>query len=275
MDLSLLRDSLPPRNVVQEDKDLLNDFRAAALSVTTLYKSSLRNSKKAYNEGYATCLRDVLNFIQAGVSAEGRMAELGGNDGSGALGLNLNFDVDGNGMTIGRVMDWVEGRLEMITSEEEEEQGANTGGGTQDDEEQKSAKTKAAVETAKRMLAARNRQTQSSGVVQESAIQAPPSTGTQATTTTTTAHHDRSSPLATDTYRQPTTTIPPSSSPASVRTSSYPAPQGALTRSRSSRASLSEKQIRRLAPPPGSQDPLTSDFTFAMPLPSPASGPAL
>ncbi|KAG8899693.1 hypothetical protein FRC00_001087 [Tulasnella sp. 408] len=277
MDLSLLRDSLPPRNVAQEDKDLLNDFRAAALSVTTLYKSSLRNSKKAYNEGYATCLRDVLNFIQAGVSAEGRMTELGGNDGSGALGLNLNFDVDGKGMTIGRVMDWVEGRLEMITSEEEEDPSGNAGGPAQDEEEQRpAAKAKPAKETAKRMSSARTKQAQSGGLAQEAAVVVqPPPPPAQATTTTvaTAPAFDRSSPPPSlDAYRHPTA-IPPSSSPASVRTSSYPSSQGALTRSRS-RASVSEKQIRRFAAPalaapapaqPQQQDPLTSDFTFAMP----------
>ncbi|KAG8956091.1 hypothetical protein FRC00_005100 [Tulasnella sp. 408] len=272
MDLSLLRDSLPPRNVAQEDKDLLNDFRAAALSVTTLYKSSLRNSKKAYNEGYATCLRDVLNFIQAGVSAEGRMTELGGNDGSGALGLNLNFDVDGKGMTIGRVMDWVEGRLEMITSEEEEDPSGNAGGPAQDEEEQRpAAKAKPAKETAKRMSSARTKQAQSGGLAQEAVVVQPPPPPAQATTTVTTAPaFDRSSPPPSlDAYRHPTA-IPPSSSPASVRTSSYPSSQGALTRSRS-RASVSEKQIRRFAAPPTAssqsqqQDPLTSDFTFAMP----------
>ncbi|KAG9046677.1 hypothetical protein FS837_003879 [Tulasnella sp. UAMH 9824] len=273
MDLSLLRDSLPPRNVAQEDKDLLNDFRAAALSVTTLYKSSLRNSKKAYNEGYATCLRDVLNFIQAGVSAEGRMTELGGNDGSGALGLNLNFDVDGKGMTIGRVMDWVEGRLEMITSEEEEDPSGNAAGvGAQDEEDQRLPRAKPAKEPAKRMSSARTKQPQSGGGAQQEAVVVQPPPPAQATTTVAS---DRSSPSPLDAYRHPTA-IPPSSSPASVRTS-YPSSQGALTRSRS-RASVSEKQIRRFAAPPPSasaqsqqQDPLTSDFTFAMPLPHNAS----
>lgn len=57
------------------------------------------------------------------------MAALGGNDGSGALGIQLN---NGDGMTIGMVMDWLENRLETITSEEDdvEVQGATgTGGG--------------------------------------------------------------------------------------------------------------------------------------------------
>ncbi|KAG8873493.1 hypothetical protein FRB98_008923 [Tulasnella sp. 332] len=98
MDLSLLRDSLPSANLAQADRDLLDNFKAAALSITTLYKSARTNSKLNYNVGYAACLHDVLNFVQAGVSAEGRMAALGGNDGSGALGIQLN---NGDGMTIG------------------------------------------------------------------------------------------------------------------------------------------------------------------------------
>jgi hypothetical protein len=60
----------------------------------------------AYNEGYVACLVDVLNFVQAGLSAEG---DMGGG-------------VDGGGMTIGRVMDWVEARLEATRAREEEEE---------------------------------------------------------------------------------------------------------------------------------------------------------
>ncbi|KAG8906506.1 hypothetical protein FRB99_006726 [Tulasnella sp. 403] len=141
MDMSPLRDSLPPGNLAQADRVLLDNFKAAALSITTLYKSSLKHSKRSYNAGYAACLLDVLHFIQAGVSAEGRMAELGGHDGSGALGLNLNFDVDGDGMTIGRVMDWVENRLETIRSEEEE----GEGGGDEEEDKARSAKKKAPI----------------------------------------------------------------------------------------------------------------------------------
>ncbi|KAG8847953.1 hypothetical protein FRB96_001355 [Tulasnella sp. 330] len=129
MDLSLLRDSLPSANLAQADRDLLDNFKAAALSITTLYKSARTNSKLNYNVGYAACLHDVLNFVQAGVSAEGRMAALGGNDGSGALGIQLN---NGDGMTIGMVMDWLENRLDTITSEEEDGEGqfaTGTGGG--------------------------------------------------------------------------------------------------------------------------------------------------
>ncbi|KDQ11337.1 hypothetical protein BOTBODRAFT_114572, partial [Botryobasidium botryosum FD-172 SS1] len=88
-----LQESLPNANLVSAEKDLLNNFKAAALSITTLYKSSLKTSKRSYSAGYEACLTDVLHFIQAGVSV----------------------DVDnGGGMTIGRIMDWVEGRLDAL-----------------------------------------------------------------------------------------------------------------------------------------------------------------
>ena len=74
---------------------------AAALSITTLYRSSLDTSKQAYSAGYATCLLDVLHFVEAGVSVSGNAGEE---------------------MTIGRVMDWVEARIEAIKSTEEEEE---------------------------------------------------------------------------------------------------------------------------------------------------------
>lgn len=158
----------------------------------------------------------------------------------------------------------------MITGEDEEDPSGNAGVGAQDDDEQKPAKAKPAKETAKRMVPTRTKQPQSGGPAQEAVVQPPPPAPLPAQATVA-AGFDRSSPPPLDAYRQPTA-IPPSSSPASVRTSSYPSSQGALTRSRS-RASVSEKQIRRFAPPPPSQqqEPLTSDFTFAMPLPHNAS----
>lgn len=74
---------------------------AAALSITTLYKSSLRTSKRAYHAGYSAACQDLLLMIQQGVSA--------------------GESSDGNGMTIGRIMDYIEARLEAIKSREEEE----------------------------------------------------------------------------------------------------------------------------------------------------------
>lgn len=81
----------------------LTPSTAAALSLTTLYRSSKRTSKRAYNAGYASACRDLLNMIQQGVSA---------GDSSGS---------DGQGIAIGRIMDYVEARLEAIRSREEEE----------------------------------------------------------------------------------------------------------------------------------------------------------
>lgn len=87
------------------------DFVAAALSITTLYRSSRKNAKRAYNAGYATACQDLLNFIQHGVSAGGSaMAE-----------PSNGTAVDGGGMTIGRVMDWTEARLDAIRAVEEDE----------------------------------------------------------------------------------------------------------------------------------------------------------
>ncbi|KAF8220887.1 hypothetical protein L208DRAFT_1367702 [Tricholoma matsutake] len=104
LNLNTLASSLPTA-YQNAEKDLVNNFRAAALSITTLYRSSRQNSKRAYNAGYAAACQDLLTMIQQGVSL----------DPSGSL------DAEGGGMTIGRVMDWTEARLEAIKSREEEE----------------------------------------------------------------------------------------------------------------------------------------------------------
>ncbi|KAF9645777.1 hypothetical protein BDM02DRAFT_3070207, partial [Thelephora ganbajun] len=62
-------------------------FVAAALSITTLYRSSRQTSKRAYNTGYMSACQDVLSMIQQGVSAAG--------DHTGE-----------NPMSVGRIMDW-------------------------------------------------------------------------------------------------------------------------------------------------------------------------
>ncbi|TFK95946.1 hypothetical protein BDV98DRAFT_516718 [Pterulicium gracile] len=85
------------------EKDLLNDFKAAALGITTLYRSSRKTSKRAYNVGYAAACQDLMLMLQQGVSV-------------GAM----EGDVHG-GMSIGNVMDWIEARLDAIKSREEEE----------------------------------------------------------------------------------------------------------------------------------------------------------
>jgi hypothetical protein len=78
------------------------------LSITTLYRSSRKNSKRAYNAGYAAACRDLLNFIQQGVSASD-------------IGQSPSNDMEG-GMTIGKVMDWTEARVDAIKAREEEEE---------------------------------------------------------------------------------------------------------------------------------------------------------
>lgn len=78
-------------------------FAAAALSITTLYRSSRTTSKKAYNAGYASACQDLLQMIQQAVSDS---------ESEGGSGMP----------TIERVMDWVEARLEAIRAREEEEE---------------------------------------------------------------------------------------------------------------------------------------------------------
>ncbi|KAI8992706.1 hypothetical protein BD414DRAFT_481949 [Trametes punicea] len=109
LNLNNLVNSLPPSSYANAEKELTNNFRAAALSLTTLYRSSKTASKRAYNAGYAAACHDLLNMIQQGVST----------------------DVDaGREVTIGRIMDYIEARLEAIKAREEEE----------DEEEERAAK---------------------------------------------------------------------------------------------------------------------------------------
>ena len=93
----------------REHEGLSNTYLAAALSITKLYRSSRKTSKRAYNAGYGAACQDLLTFIQQGVSASD-------------LGTDSSHAVDGGGMTIGRVMDWTEARLEAIRTTEEEEE---------------------------------------------------------------------------------------------------------------------------------------------------------
>ncbi|KAF8126281.1 hypothetical protein EV363DRAFT_1348182 [Boletus edulis] len=90
LDLNGLAKSLPVSNFEKAEKELLNNFKAAALSITTLYRSSRHASKRAYNAGYASACQDLMIMIQ-------------------------------QGMTVGRILDWIEARLEAVKSREEEE----------------------------------------------------------------------------------------------------------------------------------------------------------
>ncbi|KAI0311116.1 hypothetical protein OF83DRAFT_1069354 [Amylostereum chailletii] len=99
LNLNTLATSLPTSSFANADKQLMNDFKAAALSITTFYRSSRTTSKRAYNAGYASACQDLLQMIQQGVSVS-----------------------DSGEMTIGRVMDWVEARLDAVKAREEEEE---------------------------------------------------------------------------------------------------------------------------------------------------------
>ncbi|THU84316.1 hypothetical protein K435DRAFT_406146 [Dendrothele bispora CBS 962.96] len=107
LNLNTLATSLPTP-YQNAEKDLLNNFKAAALSITTLYRSSRSASKRAYNAGYAAACNDLLMMIQQGVSVGGIDASESGSSSE-------------SGMTIGKVMDWIEARMEAIKSREEEE----------------------------------------------------------------------------------------------------------------------------------------------------------
>ncbi|KAF7982667.1 hypothetical protein HWV62_27129 [Athelia sp. TMB] len=113
--LNTLASSLPngSNNLANSEKELLNTFKAAALSITTLYRSSRQTSKRAYNAGYGAACQDLLLMIQQGVSVGGTANDSTSSDSTNTTG--------GNQMTIGKVMDWIEARLEAIKSREEEE----------------------------------------------------------------------------------------------------------------------------------------------------------
>ncbi|KAJ3933317.1 MAG: hypothetical protein NXY57DRAFT_1067205 [Lentinula lateritia] len=118
LNLTTLASSLPSP-YQNAEKDLLNNFKAAALSITTLYRSSRNASKRAYNAGYASACNDILLMIQQGVSVEG--IEHAQNHGSSETGSTAPSSSQSKGMTIGKVMDWIEARMEAIKSREEEE----------------------------------------------------------------------------------------------------------------------------------------------------------
>ncbi|KJA26503.1 hypothetical protein HYPSUDRAFT_63772 [Hypholoma sublateritium FD-334 SS-4] len=133
LNLNTLVNSLP-NGQQNAEKELLNDFKAAALSITTLYRSSRKNSKRAYNNGYSTACQDMLNFIQQGVSASD----------IGLAPSGTSHAVEGGGMTIGRVMDWIEARVDAIRAREEEEE---------EDEEREKDKERAPRPAAERPVA--------------------------------------------------------------------------------------------------------------------------
>ncbi|KAG9111077.1 hypothetical protein FRC07_008104, partial [Ceratobasidium sp. 392] len=88
--LSLLRESLPNAKLESSERDMSNDFKAAAQSLAAFYKSSKQTVKHAHDAGYAACLQDMLQFIQTGLSTASS---------------------EDDAMGVARVMDWVEGQL--------------------------------------------------------------------------------------------------------------------------------------------------------------------
>ncbi|KIK68699.1 hypothetical protein GYMLUDRAFT_116621, partial [Collybiopsis luxurians FD-317 M1] len=115
LNLNTLENSLP--STQNAEKELLNNFKAAALSITTLYRSSRQASKRAFNAGYASACNDILLMIQQGVSVEGLQhnhASSGSRSNTGSSSSASLSDAEGQGMTIGKVMDWIEARMEAI-----------------------------------------------------------------------------------------------------------------------------------------------------------------
>ncbi|WWD22185.1 hypothetical protein CI109_106676 [Kwoniella shandongensis] len=92
MDLSNLSSTLPP-GLADAERDMGDKFRAAALSITNLYKSSLSYTKQAFNVGYSSALTDVLSTVQSSIGA-GQDAE----------------------QTLSRLMDWAEARQAAISA---------------------------------------------------------------------------------------------------------------------------------------------------------------
>lgn len=98
-------------------------YSAAALALTTLYRSSQQSAKRhydaGYDSGYLAALDDFTSIIQHGVST------------SAASASNLNF-ANEHAMSIGWVMDWIEARSEVMRSK------GRGNGGDEEEEENKS-----------------------------------------------------------------------------------------------------------------------------------------
>lgn len=111
MDLSSLDSALHPDQRQQAEKDLTRDFRAAALVLTQFYKTSLQTTNQSYNAGYAACLHEIQQNIQATLSVPS----------GGDNGIDDHGHEDGAGRTLGRLMDWIEARQEALKFEAEDE----------------------------------------------------------------------------------------------------------------------------------------------------------
>ncbi|WVN87420.1 uncharacterized protein L203_102600 [Cryptococcus depauperatus CBS 7841] len=92
MDLSNLKQTLPP-GFADAETVMGDKFRAAALSITNLYKSSLSVTQQAYNVGYTAALDDMLAMVQSSIGE--------GQDSAQALS---------------RLMDWADARKAAISA---------------------------------------------------------------------------------------------------------------------------------------------------------------
>ncbi|WVQ75710.1 hypothetical protein IAR50_005340 [Cryptococcus sp. DSM 104548] len=92
MDLSNLQSNLPP-DLADAERDIGDKFRAAAASITALYKSSLSVTKQGYNAGYSQALADLLSTVQSSIGE--------GQDSAQALS---------------RLMDWADARQAAISA---------------------------------------------------------------------------------------------------------------------------------------------------------------
>jgi len=87
--------TLPPN--VEEDPELLDHFKDAALSITSLFKYSQQTRKRAFGQGYNACVTDLLEFIQSY-----------GKDGE---------SVQRGALTVGSILDYLESRQIQLVSE--------------------------------------------------------------------------------------------------------------------------------------------------------------
>ncbi|KZT58164.1 hypothetical protein CALCODRAFT_495248 [Calocera cornea HHB12733] len=92
MDMSKLRDNLPAGGRTDAERDLTNDFKAAALSITKLYKSSLAASVSAWSAGYQAALSELLEKLDGPIAmddirewARTRIDAIGGGVSSGEM----------------------------------------------------------------------------------------------------------------------------------------------------------------------------------------------
>ncbi|CAE6418242.1 unnamed protein product [Rhizoctonia solani] len=94
--LSLLRELLPNTKLETAEREMSLDFKAAAQSLATLFKSSKQTVKHAHDAGYAACLQDMLKLVQSGVSEDADVS-----------------------VGVARVMDWAEGQLDRYRDGQE------------------------------------------------------------------------------------------------------------------------------------------------------------